>query len=118
VYFKLKGQDRVLACDVWTRVADNLTAIAHHIDAIRAIDRYGVGNLEQAFAGYTALPAKGQTWRTTLGFAPDQPVTREEVDAAFRERARSAHPDAEQGSHDAMASLTEARLEARKELGA
>jgi hypothetical protein len=112
VYFRLTRQDRVLACDAWTRVADNVTAIAQHIDALRRIDRYGVGTLEQAFAGYQALPSKGTTWRTTLGFPPDAPVTREEIDRAFKARAREAHPDVDGGSHDAMASLSVARDEA------
>ena len=117
VYFKLRGADRVLACDAWTWVADNLAAIAAHVEAMRAIERYGVGTVEQAFAGYDALPAKGSTWRTTLGFAHDQVVTLEDVDEAFKRRAREVHPDVAGGSHDAMASLTAARAEAREELG-
>jgi hypothetical protein len=112
VYFRLHEADRVLACDTWTRVADNLAAVAAHITAMRAIDRYGVGTLDQAFAGYVGLPAKGQTWRTTLGFPPDAPVTRDAIDQAFKARAREAHPDREGGSHDAMASLVGARDEA------
>ena len=116
VYFRLFEEDRVLACDAWTRVADNLTAIAAHIETIRAQDRYGVGTLNQAFAGYAALPAKGQTWRTTLGFALGQTITREDVELAFRARAKDAHPDKDGGSHDAMASLTAARTEALAEL--
>jgi hypothetical protein len=116
VYFRLKGADRVLACDSWDRVAGNLCAIAQHIDALRRIDRYGVGTLEQAFAGYAALPARGQTWRTTLGFAPDEAVTEERIHAAFRERAREAHPDVAGGSHEAMAALTEAKADALAEL--
>lgn len=112
VYFRLKKQDRVLACDAWTRVADNLVAIAQHIDALRRIDRYGVGTLEQAFAGYAALPAKGQTWRSTLGFPPDADVTKDAIEQAFRARARTVHPDVNGGSHDAMASLTAAKREA------
>lgn len=116
VYFRLKGRDRCFACDAWTRVADNITAIANHVDALRRIGRYGIGDIDQAFAGYVGLPAKGSTWRTTLGFRPDQVVTVEEIDAAFRERARAAHPDAERGSHDAMASLTMAREEGREEV--
>ena len=34
VYFKLHDKERVLACDKWDRVADNIAAIAAHIDAI------------------------------------------------------------------------------------
>lgn len=117
LYFRLKGADRVLACDRWTRIADNLAAVAAHIEALRATDRYGVASLEQAFAGYQALPAKGGTWRSSLGFGPDDVVTREAVEMAFRSRARTAHPDVG-GSHDEMASLTEARRLALEELRA
>lgn len=41
VYFTLKGQPRCLACDKWDRVADNIAAIAAHIEAIRAVDEAG-----------------------------------------------------------------------------
>jgi len=80
------------------------------------VDRYGVGTLDQAFAGYAALPAKGSTWRTTLGFAPDERVSSDQIESAFRARARTAHPDIEGGSHDAMAALVTARQEGLAEL--
>jgi hypothetical protein len=116
VYFLLKGKPLVLACDRWTRVADNIAAIAQHIDALRRIDRYGVGSLEQAFAGYTALPqhAGVEAWWEVLGCAPT--VTVEEVEARHRALARAAHPDVG-GSHAAMARLNRARDEARRALG-
>jgi hypothetical protein len=118
VYFKLQGQPRVLACDVWNSVADNMAAIAGHIEAIRAVDRYGVGTLEQAFAGYAQLPANtAANWRDVFGFKEDQRVAWSEVEEAFRELARAAHPDAG-GSHDQMARLSEAKAFARKELRA
>jgi hypothetical protein len=115
VYFKLRGQPRVLACDRWNSVADNMAAIAGHIEAIRACDRYGVGTLEQAFTGYAALPENtAVNWRAVFGFA-DQPVTWAEVEDAFRQAARQAHPDAG-GTHEQMARLSEAKEFARKEL--
>jgi hypothetical protein len=110
VYFALKGKPRTLACDRWLRVADNIAAIAAHIEAIRAVDRYGVGTLEQAFAGYAALPPAADCW-AVLGIAPNAGL--EEIEMAFRALARRAHPDAG-GSHDAMARLTAAREQARK----
>ena len=116
VYFKLKKQDRCLACDQWDRVADNIAAIAQHIDALRRIDRYGVGTLEQAFAGYAQLPEKAASeWWAVLGISPDS--TLEDVEMAFKEAARTMHPDVG-GSHDAMAALTAARDQARRALGA
>lgn len=116
VYFKLSGQPRVLACDRWNSVADNMAAIAGHIEAIRACDRYGVGTLEQAFTGYAALPANtAENWRDVFGFGIDARVTWDQVEAAFRDAARAAHPDVG-GTHDQMARLSEAKAFARKEL--
>lgn len=118
VYFRLERQDRVLACDAWSRIADNIAAIAAHIECIRGIDRYGVGTLDQAFAGYAALPAKGDTWRATLGFGPDDAVSAADVQRAFRDRARAAHPDVPGGSHQQMTTLNEARDQALREVSA
>ena len=120
VYFRL-GATRapiVLACDKWDRVADNIAAIAGHIEAMRAQDRYGVGSLDQAFAGYAALPANtAANWRHVFGLEDKAAVTWGEVEAAFTALARKAHPDAG-GSHEEMARLTEAKAFARKELRA
>jgi hypothetical protein len=112
VYFRLKGQPRVLACDRWTRVADNIAAIAAHIEAIRAVDRYGVGSLEQAFAGYVTLPEAATDWWVILGVPPN--ATWEDANAAFLRLAQAAHPDKQGGSHEQMARLSEAREKARK----
>lgn len=116
VYFRLKGQPRCLACDKWHRVADNIAAIAQHIDALRRIDRYGVGTMEQAFAGYAALPANtAANWRDVFGFPDGTRPTWADVEDRFRNAARSAHPDAG-GTQEQMARLTEAKAFARKEL--
>lgn len=52
VYFRLDGRHCVLACDSWDRVECNAWAIALHIEALRALGRYQVGSLAQAFGGY------------------------------------------------------------------
>jgi len=120
-YFALKGKPTTLACDRWTRVADNIAAIAQHIDALRRIDRYGVGTLAQAFAGYAALPPKGgeTDWRIVLAFHPDRngTLTLADVEARYRELARLHHPDLG-GDPEQMARLNEARDAARRELNA
>jgi hypothetical protein len=111
VYFRFGAtrEPRVLACDAWDRVADNIAAVAGHVDALRKIDRYGVGSLEQAFAGYAALPANtAADWRAVFGFPKDSRPTKAQVNVKFQELARSAHPD-RGGSHEQMARLTEAR---------
>lgn len=114
IFFKLKGKPCVLACDKWNRVEDNLSAIARHIEALRGQERWGVGSVEQAFAGYTALPPAGHTigksWWDVLGTAHDAPF--ETVKEAFRDKARVAHPD-NGGSHEAQVALNAAWDQAR-----
>lgn len=56
VYFELDGHPYAMPCDKWDRVADNLYAIAKHLEAMRGMERWGVGNLHVAFAGFNALP--------------------------------------------------------------
>jgi DnaJ-like protein len=106
VYFRLKGKPRCLACDKWDRVADNIAALAQHIDALRRIERYGVGTMEQAFAGYAQLQASPSDWWIVLEVTSD--ATTAQIDDAFRRLAKLAHPDAG-GSHEQMARLNAAR---------
>lgn len=106
VYFRLNGAPRVLACDKWLSAAENMTAIAGHIAAIRAQDRYGVGTLEQAFAGYAALPPTAEDWAIVL-MVPAH-ATREEIIAAHRQLAFLHHPD-KGGRPEDMARINAAR---------
>jgi hypothetical protein len=115
LYFELpddRGAQRphVLASDRWDRVADNIAAIAAHIAAIRAVDRYGVGSLAQAFAGYTALAPTAHDWWLILELGRD--ATLDEVEDAYKRLARTHHPD-RGGDAAAMARLSEARQFAR-----
>lgn len=90
VYFQLKAKPIALACDRWDRVADNIGALAKHIEALRGIDRWGVGTADQAFAGYQALPAPDPWW-TVLGV--DRAAPWPDVERAYRLVAKHAHPD-------------------------
>jgi hypothetical protein len=98
VYFQYKDKPIVFACDRWRKVEENLWAIAKHLEALRGQERWGVGNLEQAFQGYLALPAPRQWW-TVLGVSPQ--ASDDEVRAAYRALARQTHPDAG-GEQDAF----------------
>lgn len=113
VYFKLKGASRVLACDKWHSAADNMAAIAGHIEAIRAVDRYGVGTLEQAFAGYQALPQQAASWFVVLEFA-EPPTSWAAVEQRYLQLAQKHHPD-KGGSVETMAKINAARDTAREE---
>lgn len=113
IYFQLDGRDTVLACDKWDRVADNIAAIAKHIEALRGIDRWGVGTAAQAFAGYQALPLPEQWWQVLE--VPAR-ASADEINAAYRVKARSAHPDSG-GSNAAMARVNAARDEGLRKAG-
>ena len=115
VYFKLLGADRVLASDRWDKVETNLIAIARHIDAIRAQERLGVGTVEQAFRGYTALP-EGNPWWKVLGLS-SQSASIADIEDAYIRGAQVCHPD-KGGTGDAMAALNAARAEGRRARGA
>jgi hypothetical protein len=93
VYFRLKGQEQVLACDKWTRVGDNFLAIAKHVEAVRGQVRWGVGSLEQAFGGYKALLAVGakRPWHVVLALSAQ--ASWEAVVAKREELLRQHHPD-------------------------
>jgi hypothetical protein len=118
IYFSFKGKATVLACDKWTRVADNIAAIAAHIDALRRVDRYGVGTIEQALAGYKALPADtAADWRAAFGFTAGARVTVDELTARYRMMAKDRHPADKTGDDGAaMAWLNRARDYALAEL--
>jgi hypothetical protein len=118
VYFKFKGKATVLACDTYYRVAENIAALAAHIDALRRIDRYGVGTIEQALAGYKALPADSAAdWRVALfGANPPNPITLAAVDSAYKYLAKEYHPDFTHDDGARMAWLNRARDYAMAEL--
>jgi hypothetical protein len=116
VYFTLQGRQQVLACDKWYRAADNIWAVYRHVDAMRGLDRWGVGSIAQAFAGYAALPAPPapKTCFEILGVAAS--ATAEEIKAAFRSLAKEKHPDGG-GTNAEMVTVLDAYKEALRRVG-
>lgn len=109
VYFERNGKQMVFACDKWDLVKDNLRAIQKTIEAVRGIERWGASDMmERAFSAFEALPPPMQWWQV-LGVSPK--ASADEIDQAFRRKARLAHPDVG-GSNAAMAELNKARAEA------
>lgn len=93
VYFKWNKRDLVFACDKWTTVEDNLWAIVKHIEALRGQERWGVGSLDQAFAGYMQLPDPDQReWWEVLNVLPT--AGDDEIRQAYLRLAKQYHPDA------------------------
>jgi hypothetical protein len=94
VYFRYKDKDMVFACDKYHYTRENIYAIAKTIEALRGIERWGASDMmERAFAGFQGLPATAsQSWRDVLNLhAPV--ISKDDVEAAFRQLARLHHPD-------------------------
>jgi hypothetical protein len=112
VYFLLKNEPRVLACDKWLRSEDNLWAIGKHIEAIRGQERWGVGTIEQAFSGYAALPAPKSSWWEILGVSAS--ASEEAAYNQYRVLAMKHHPDTG-GNNEAFLRIQAAWEQACKE---
>lgn len=106
VYFQLRREPMVLSCDRWNRVADNIAAIASHVEAVRGQTRWGVAeDVRQMLVGFRALAAVPQWWQV-LGL--EEPASNAD---AIRERVRllavEHHPD-RGGDARRMAEINEA----------
>lgn len=116
VYWRTrKGDSKVMAIDIYTRVADNLAAIAATLEAMRAIERHGgAAILERAFTGFVALPSPGaaREWWEVLGVS--RSCSRDDIRAAFRRLASEHHPD-RGGDAARMAEINAAHDKALKE---
>ncbi len=133
VYFVLDKKPVALACDRWDRVEDNVYALAKHVEALRGQERWGVGTVAQAFAGYALPPPSGEPttpsrssggrpWREVLGFGDSFPAGLEKdalqlLDLRFKRLARERHHDVG-GSDSDMAELNVAHHQALTDLGA
>lgn len=112
-YFDLDGRPHALACDRWSTVADNIAAIAAHIEALRGQERWGVADLRQAFAGHAALPPPDPWW-IVLGVAQNASI--DDIRAAYRAMSKVHHPNAG-GERAAWDCLSAAYETAQRERG-
>jgi hypothetical protein len=115
VWFTWDGMSVCIPVDRYSTPAENLQAIHHIIEARRTELRHGTLNLVRAsFAGFKALPPPPGTkprraWTEVLGINSNS--TKEQIDAAYKERAKKVHPDSG-GSTEAFQELNAAREEA------
>lgn len=112
---------RCMAIDRYTKVEQNIAALAATIEAMRAIERHGGAIvLERAFTGFAALPAPivagmKRDWWLVLQLDTRSPTV-DEINAAYRRLASMFHPDRAGGDAARMAELNQARDEALKEI--
>lgn len=104
VYFDSKHGPLTYATDRFTDWRSNVRAIALALEALRKIDRYGVGGKGEQYAGWAALPTADARMTpdeaATLLAAAFDGVTPEQIrtDAglrarAYRQAALRTHPD-------------------------
>ena len=93
VYFTRDGKQTVFACDQYESIVDNLYAIAKTIEAMRAIERWGAGEMmERAFSGFKGLPAQaseGEDCWKVLELPPMSPAHL--VTLVHRDMTRKLH---------------------------
>lgn len=117
-------EQRVIPCDFWDGLADNVHAITLSVAAMRGLKRWGAGQvMERAFAAFKALPPSGEDWRTVFADAlasyrgGGNEVMLDCVKASYRDLARTAHPDLHGGNDAEMVRLNQAMAAAKAELG-
>lgn len=116
------SEQRVLACDRWYRVRDNLRAIEKTLEAMRGIERWGSTDImDRAFSGFTALPESASGWRGVLEFSAGyQPTLAEILDRA-KKLILASHPDVsnmgEREANQKTADILEARHDAIQDMG-
>lgn len=116
LYFQWDGAQRCIAVDRYRLPEANVRAVYHVIEARRAELRdCGLEVVRASFLGAAALPPP-MDWRDVLGLDAGPVSDIAAVERAFKERARSAHPDMTGGSNAEMVRLLAAREQARREL--
>lgn len=103
VYFRRKGESKCIPVDTYRTPEANLYAIGLCIEAMRGLERWGAPRLvDAAFSGFRALPElagpSAAAWWDVLGVPPS--ADRAAVLAAYREKSRRWHPDAEGGNSE------------------
>lgn len=121
-YFVIKELPHCISCDTWDRVADNLSALARYVEAMRGQIRWGVGDVAMMFAGFKALPNAvvtpvamtiDEAARFLASYGDESSheilLIRDRYNAAYKKAAKILHPDANGGQSDTRwASLQEA----------
>lgn len=102
VYFTLDGEERVVACDKWKYIHENMRAVEKTIEAIRGMDRWGCSDIIARAVPKLAIEqqagkSKGAWWQT-LGVEQDAPLPY--ITSAYKRLAKKYHPDMPTANRD------------------
>lgn len=115
VYWTARGPKgeavpRVIPCDHWHTVRENVRALGMAIDYIRGLKRCGAGEIQdRAFSGFARLPETTTDAWSVLGVK--RGASRQELTERLRVLTRTEHPD-HGGNGESFARLTNAYHEA------
>jgi hypothetical protein len=115
VWWVQKDQLRVMACDQWRTVRENLRGVGLAVEALRAFQRCGATQiLDRALQSFDrpALMAPRPEWFGVLGLTVWPPSV-DDVRRAYNGKVHTAHPD-KGGSDAQFIILTRAREEAEQ----
>ena len=114
--FRHQGRESIIAIDVYTKVEQNIAAIASSLSSLRTLERHDSTILDAALSGFHALPSPIATphWRAVLA-VPDGEVTLEQVKRQYRVMMSRAHPD-KGGHQNTAAAVSRAYDDAKAEL--
>lgn len=107
---------RVIPCDAWHTVRENLRALGMAVEYIRGLKRCGAGEIqERSLAGFALLPERaGEHFDPWEVLGLERGASRDEVQRKLRELTRTEHPD-HGGSNERFARITRAHREALAE---
>lgn len=111
--YKKAGVDVQLVMDKQTRAVDNFRALYLAVEDMRMIDQRGLTDVVRQAYAQLPPPVEQNAYRI-IGARPDW--TLEQVETAYKARARQVHPDSG-GDSAAMAELNSAMEQIRKERG-
>ena len=102
VAFETKHGTLTYPCDTYDRFEDNVRAIALSLEALRAVDRYGVTRGREQYAGFAALPPPFVTEppmtldrakASLQAFADGLSLSPETLAEVYRRAVKATHPD-------------------------
>lgn len=111
-----RGVECSFPCSTFDTFDDNVRAIAMTLEALRAIDRYGVSLGGEQYTGWAQIAAPGESepttreeaaiWLAAVAGVPKDYIldSAEACDEAYRKAARKMHPDSG-GNHDDFVEL-------------
>jgi len=116
VYFTLNNELRVIPCDEYKSIEENLQAVKYVIESLRTIERHGgLQVFKTAFNGFKALPevGTGRAWWEILNLTPIANAA--QIRESYKKLIWQAHPD-RGGSTDKVVELNEAMKQGLEQL--